>query len=928
MPSDPLTGLMFLFLWNSTWTYSLTKREWNCIGSGVGPSARWGCSLSYDSFRGHILLFGGQKPQEPGSGYLWDIWTYSPGNGTWRQLPPDLSPGQRVWHRMAYDERKDKVVLIGGYDSNSFLNDTWTCDVASNCWTEMRPANSPSGMVNPAFTYDSRRGTFLLYGGYTWNQTWHNFVFQPETWSYDLSKNTWTNQNSTGPPKIDEVPVGRGPALMAFDTIDDVMVLYGYDTSCVWLYHPSNRTWARIPCNAPYVRYGALVYDSKDRLMMLIGGEDLNDVDYALWTYNVTANTWTKVPVDFPSDFRLDIDVIYNDIQGVVELVDAHGAAWYYDFGAVAWKKLTQNVTGSSRSGARMAFAGTLDAIVLYGGGINVGKMYIPYCTDTWVCRHDRYLRFGNLTSEAFDTRGNSQFGAIRWNATIPPGTELAMQLRTSNTSKSLETSAFVGPDGTPGSFYDQSGQAISGVHTGSRWVQYRAHLSTSDTRLTPSLESVTITYNRIQNLTLLLPIGGENWTGLHKIMWSSRDDDRESHVFDVHLENGSSSTLLFKSLPGGTTSCFLDTDRFPNGTYRIRVVARDDGPDIPVSVNATSGNFTIFHPPPNSPPHVELLSPRNNSVIDTTFVRLSWNGSDPDGDRLNFRIRYSDGPFDQSPGKVNVTTESYFDLFGLRDNITYYWTVDADDGTNSTTDVPAGIWRFTVLLPPPPPPNLPPVITSVPTLFINLSENWSYSILAWDPDGDILLLSLLEGPEGMTQNSSGWQLDWTPRDNQTGTHQVAFRVSDGQGGFDEQRFNLTVAAPIPPVPPGCSITFPAGGAWIRGKIRVAGTATCGTLPLWMVQVRINGKSWMTAVGCERWSLQIDTRKMTDGTYTIDARAFDGSLYSNTTSVSVTVENHDKTSTGVLSPNNISAAVLVGVVALVCFLMFRRKKKG
>jgi hypothetical protein len=72
----------------------------------------------------------------------------------------------------------------------------------------------------------------------------------------------------------------------------------------------------------------------------------------------------------------------------------------------------------------------------------------------------------------------------------------------------------------------------------------------------------------------------------------------------------------------------------------------------------------------------------------------------------------------------------------------------------------------------------------------------------------------------------------------------------------------------------------------------------------------------------------MDTRNMTDGAHSIDARAFDGVLYSNTTSVSVTVDNRGEPPTGVMSPLYISAAILVAVVALVCSFMFRKKKKG
>jgi PKD repeat protein len=78
-----------------------------------------------------------------------------------------------------------------------------------------------------------------------------------------------------------------------------------------------------------------------------------------------------------------------------------------------------------------------------------------------------------------------------------------------------------------------------------------------------------------------------------------------------------------------------------------------------------------------------------------------------------------------------------------------------------------------------------------------------SYLPTAVDPDGDKTVWELLIHPEGMTINPNTGEIQWTPQSDQTGTHPVRIRVSDGRGGVAEADFTVTVAAaPPPPVEP------------------------------------------------------------------------------------------------------------------------------
>ncbi len=98
-----------------------------------------------------------------------------------------------------------------------------------------------------------------------------------------------------------------------------------------------------------------------------------------------------------------------------------------------------------------------------------------------------QYFSAGNFVSSVIDTGSHSGLNSIEFSATIPASTTLNMDVRSGNTAT---------PDGSWTAW--QTGLGNGGDISGqgnNRYVQYRANFSTSDTSLTPSLASVTITF-------------------------------------------------------------------------------------------------------------------------------------------------------------------------------------------------------------------------------------------------------------------------------------------------------------------------------------------------------------------------------------------------------------------------------------------------
>ena len=91
-------------------------------------------------------------------------------------------------------------------------------------------------------------------------------------------------------------------------------------------------------------------------------------------------------------------------------------------------------------------------------------------------------------------------------------------------------------------------------------------------------------------------------------------------------------------------------------------------------------------------------------------------------------------------------------------------------------------------------PPNRPPLITSVPVVDANVGSEYSYQVVATDPDGDELTYSIVEAPEGMAfDDANTGQITWIPTASQLDIQSVTIQVEDGSGGTTTQEFAILV---------------------------------------------------------------------------------------------------------------------------------------
>ena len=115
------------------------------------------------------------------------------------------------------------------------------------------------------------------------------------------------------------------------------------------------------------------------------------------------------------------------------------------------------------------------------------------------------YVQSGFATSGTFvsgvkdanpDINSSATWETIAWTAVTPAGTDVQFQAAAS--SDPAGPFSFVGPDGTSATFFTNGGSLAQ--FNGSRYLQYRASFSTSDSTMTPTLQDVTVCFTNVVN--------------------------------------------------------------------------------------------------------------------------------------------------------------------------------------------------------------------------------------------------------------------------------------------------------------------------------------------------------------------------------------------------------------------------------------------
>jgi len=291
------------YYFDDTWIYDLSDNTWtNMNPSGDIPSLRAGCAMAYlgeDDDR--VLLFGGFNDD---NGLLNDTWVYDLSENAWTEMNPagDI-PSVRLGHAMVFIDL-DQTLLFGGFNyfTNEYFNDTYIYDLSENTWYQQNPGTKPDGRYDHGMAYFGW-DKVILFGGYAYNDEYGAEMESDSTWIYSINSATWTNMEPTG-----TIPTPRTEHAMAYVGGDRALMFGGFLSTFTmndtWIYDFSDNTWIEdINTSEPVARRSHRIaetsFDGSSYLVIFGGG-----VTSGMSFYN---DTWTfgggdySLPVELSS---------------------------------------------------------------------------------------------------------------------------------------------------------------------------------------------------------------------------------------------------------------------------------------------------------------------------------------------------------------------------------------------------------------------------------------------------------------------------------------------------------------------------------------------------------------------------------------------------------------------------------------------------
>jgi hypothetical protein len=170
-----------------------------------GPSSRAEAAMAWDPRRRRIVLFGGYVRNPEGRTRLADTWEWD--GKSWRQVASD-GPAARNGAALAYDEERGRIVLSGG--PPAFVPaETWEWDGTS--WREMPPPH-PSSRFNPVMIYHAKIHALVRFGGWT---------------GKERTADTWIRDHAGWRELVVDGPSPRNHSALAYDARRGRAILFG-----------------------------------------------------------------------------------------------------------------------------------------------------------------------------------------------------------------------------------------------------------------------------------------------------------------------------------------------------------------------------------------------------------------------------------------------------------------------------------------------------------------------------------------------------------------------------------------------------------------------------------------------------------------------------------------------------------------------------
>lgn len=255
------------------------------------------------------------------------------------------------------------------------------------------------------------------------------------------------------------------------------------------------------------------------------------------------------------------------------------------------------------------------------------------------------------------------------------------------------------------------------------------------------------------------------------------------SYSYDVEVQDTEDNLFAFTLLeaPLGMS---IDASR---GTIRWTPAADQSG-ETNITIEATDPDgltatqtFKLSVSRFGGPPIITSTPPTEVNIGGTYLYSVV--AEDAEGDPLTYRLLTAPAGVSivETTGEISWTPTT--DQLGQQEIV-----IEVSDGVGGATTQAFAILVGDGII------NDAPMIESTAPRFGAVGSDYSYQVVANDPEGTALSFALSRGPDGMTISDSGL-LSWTPADGQEGKFVVTIRVTDAGGATSLESFELDILA-------------------------------------------------------------------------------------------------------------------------------------
>ena len=253
---------------------------WKKLKPTAGLPPRAAFASAYDPISKKVVVFGGNDNQSN----LNDTYTFD--GKTWTKVETNVAPPARAAAMMAYDGKIHKLVLFGGTSGFVRLNDTWLWDGASFTWTQAHPKTVPPGATGPILFTDPANRHVDMFGGNR-GQFYSRDTFQWTGKDWKLLGLDETNS-----------PYPRMASVIAQDPIRKNVVLFG-GISDIWVVQNTwtwdGTSWTKLNpvTQPPPLYYTTGGFDPLLKEVVVFGGGSVGSDKKATWAWN--GSNWTRL---------------------------------------------------------------------------------------------------------------------------------------------------------------------------------------------------------------------------------------------------------------------------------------------------------------------------------------------------------------------------------------------------------------------------------------------------------------------------------------------------------------------------------------------------------------------------------------------------------------------------------------------------------